>query len=72
MRRKTTMTQNLWDTAKAVPRSFEIRNNISLPEETRKTSNKQSNLTPERTRKRTSKAQSEQEEGNNKDQSRSK
>ena len=37
------MFQNLWDTAKAVLR--EVHSNTGLPQETRKTSNKQSVLT---------------------------
>ena len=47
------MTQNLWDAAKAVLRRKFIANLIS-PQETRKTSNKQSNLTPKATRERRS------------------
>ena len=46
----------------------EIHSNEDLPQEARKISNKQSNLTPEETRKGTiNKAQSEEKEGNNKD-----
>ena len=44
------MTQNLWDAAKAVLRRKFIANLIS-PQETRKTSNKQSNLTPKALRR---------------------
>ena len=44
-------TQSLWDAAKAVKREF-YSNTIS-PQETRKTSNKQPNLTPKATRDRT-------------------
>ena len=36
----------------------DVYSDISLPEETRKISNKQPNLTPKGTRKRTNKAQS--------------
>ena len=43
-------TQNLWDAAKAVKR--EIYSNTILPQETRKTSNKQPNFTPKTTGKR--------------------
>ena len=41
-----TMIQNLWDTAKTV-----LKETYSLPQETRKISNKQLNLTPKGTRK---------------------
>ena len=44
-------TPNWWDSVKAVLR--EVHQNASLPQETRKTSNKQPNLTPKATRKRT-------------------
>ena len=51
----------------------EIQSNTSLPQETRKISNKQSNLTPKGTReRRTNKTQSQQKERNQKDQSRNK
>ena len=43
-------TQNLWDAAKAV-----LRGNTILPQETRKTSNRQPNFTPKITGKRRSK-----------------
>ena len=43
-------TQNLWDAAKAVLREF--YSNTILPQETRKTSNRQSNFTPKTTGKR--------------------
>ena len=60
--------QNLWDAAKAVLRGKFIA--TSLPQETRKISNKKSNLTPKGTReRRTNKTQSQQKERNNKDQS---
>ena len=56
---ENTTIQNLWHTAKAVLRG-KIHSNTGLPQETRKLSNKQSNLTPKGTRKRTtSTAQSE-------------
>ena len=54
---ENTTTQNLWDAAKAVKREF-YSNTIS-PQETRKTSNKQPNLTPKaRREKRTNKMES--------------
>ena len=43
-------TQNLWDAAKAVLR--EVYSNTILPQEARKTSNRQPNFTPETTGKR--------------------
>ena len=42
-------THNLWDAAKAVLRVY---SNKILPQETRKTSNRQSNFIPKTTRKR--------------------
>ena len=52
------MTQNLWDTAKAVLRGRFYSNKI-LPQETRKISNKKPNLTPKAIReRRTNKTQS--------------
>ena len=49
----------------------DVFNYRSLPQETRKISNKQSNLTPKGTReRRTNKTESEQKERNHKDQSR--
>ena len=50
----------------------EVYSDISLPQETRKISNKQPNLMPKATRERTNKTQSQQKEGNHKDQSRKK
>ena len=51
----------------------EFYSNTSLPQETRKISNKQPNLTPEATReRRTNKTLSQQQERNHKDQSRNK
>ena len=51
-------TQNLWDVTKAVPKR-EVYSYTSLPQETRKISNKQCNLTPKGTReRRTNKTQS--------------
>ena len=47
-------TQNLWDAAKAVLREF--YSNTILPQETRKTSNRQSNFTPKATGKRRTKS----------------
>ena len=44
-------TQNLWDAAKAVP--GEVYSNTILPQEARKTSNRQPNFTPKTTGKRT-------------------
>ena len=56
-------TQNLWDAAKAV----------ILPQETRKTSNRQPNFTPKTTGKRRTKTkQNSQKERNHKDRSRNK
>ena len=49
---ENTTTQNIWDAVKAVPRGKFIDNPI-LPQEARKTSNRQPNVTPERTGKRT-------------------
>ena len=47
----------------------EVHSNTGLPQETGKISNKQPNLPPKRIRKRrTNKTQSQQKEGNNKDQ----
>ena len=43
-------TQNLWDAAKAVMR--EVYSNTVLPQETRKTSNRQPNFTPKTIGKR--------------------
>ena len=51
---ENTMTQNLWDTAKAVLRGKFINNSTS-PQVTRKISNKQSNPTPKATRERRTK-----------------
>ena len=42
------MQQNLWNAAKAMQR--EVFYNISLPQETRDTYNKQPNLTPRETK----------------------
>ena len=54
---ENTMTQNLWDAAKAVLR--EVYSNTILPQETRNISNKQPNLTPKAIRgRRTKKPQS--------------
>ena len=47
-------TQNLWDSAKAVLK-WEVYSNTILPQETRKTSNRQPNFTPKTTGKRTKK-----------------
>ena len=44
---ENTTTQNLWDAAKAVKR--EIYSNTILPQETRKTLNRQPNFTPKTT-----------------------
>ena len=44
----------------------EVYNDAGLPQEKRKISNKQPNISPEGIRKRTNKAQSPQNEGNNK------
>ena len=54
---ENTMTQNLWDAAKAVLRK--VYSNAILPQETRNISNKQANLTPKAIReRRTKKSQS--------------
>lgn len=53
---ENTMTQYLWDTARAVLRGK--LSNSGLPQETGKISNKQSKLTPKGTQKRTNRAQS--------------
>ena len=51
----------------------EVYSNTNLPQETRKTSNKQPNLTLKATReKRTNKIQSQQKERNHKDRSKNK
>ena len=44
-------TQSLWDAAKAVLKR-EVYSNTILPQETRKTSNRQHNFTPKTTGKR--------------------
>ena len=51
---ENTTTQNLWDAAKAVLRGKFYSNTI-LPQETRKTLNRQSNFTPKTTGKRRTK-----------------
>ena len=66
---ENTMTQNLWDAAKA---KREVYSNTILPQETRKLSNKQPNLTAKAIRERTKKIQSYQKERNHKDQIRNK
>ena len=45
----------------------EVYSNTNLPQETRKISNKQPNLTPKATRERTNKTQSQQKERNHKE-----
>ena len=70
--RKTTY-KNLLDAAKLVLRGNFIALQACLPEETRKTPNKQSNSIPKGIRKRRMNTdQNEQKEGNNKDQGRNK
>ena len=70
---ENTTIQNLWDAAKAVLRGKFIAIQAYLYQETRKTSNKQSNLTPKATReRRTNKTQSYQKQRNHKYQSRNK
>ena len=65
------MTQNLWDAASSSKRA--VYSNLVSPQETRKISNKQSNLTPKvTTERRTKKTQSQEKERNHKDQSRNK
>ena len=49
-------TQNLWDAANSSKR--EVYSNIVLPQETRKTSNRQPNFTPKTTGKRRTKKKS--------------
>ena len=66
---KSTTVQNLWDVAAAVTGGKII---TILPQEVRKISSKQSNLTPKITRERRTKSKSQQKEGNYKDQSRNK
>ena len=61
-------TQNLWDAAKVVLRDYL---ETILPQETRKTSNRQSSFTPKTTGKRRWK-KNQQKERNHKDQSRNK
>ena len=69
---ENTMIQNLWDAAKAVLKRG-VNSNTSLPQETRKISNKQSNLTLKGTReRRRNKTQSYQKEKNHTDQTRNK
>ena len=46
----------------------EVYSNAALPQETRKISNEQPNRPPKTIRKKKNKAQSQQKEGNNKDQ----
>ena len=68
---ENTMTQNLWNAAKAVLRGKFIA--IILPQETRNISNKQPKLTPKSiSERRTKKPQSWQKERNHKDQIRNK
>ena len=50
---ENTTTQNLWDEAKAVLR--EVYSNTILPQETRKTLNREPNFTPKTTGKRRTK-----------------
>ena len=67
------MIQILWDAAKAAWKLLEVYSNKILPQETRKISKKQSNLTPKGIReRRTNKTQSQQKERNHKYQSRNK
>ena len=47
---------------------WEVYSNVSLPQETRKISNKQPNLPSKEIRKRTNKVEIQHKEGNNKDQ----
>ena len=63
-------TQNLWDAAKAD--LMEVYSNTILPQETRKTSNRQPNFIPKTTGKRRRKTQNQQKERNHKDLSRNK
>ena len=67
------MTQNLWESAKAVVKR-EVYRDTMLPQETRKTQNRQSNSMSKAAGKRrtTTKKQSQQKERNNKYQSRNK
>ena len=65
------ITKNLWDSAKAVLR--EVYSNTVLPQETRKTSNRQPNFTPKTTgKRRTKKPQNQQKEINHNNPSRNK
>ena len=71
--KENTMTQNLWDAAKADRSKREVYSNSISPQVTRKISNKQSSPTLKTTRgRRTKKTQSQQKERNHKDQSRNK
>ena len=64
--KKETVFQNLWDPSKAFFKR-EVYNDIGLPQEIRKISNKQPSLIPKRTRKRgINKPQNQQKEGNHK------
>ena len=53
-------TQNLWDAAKVVLRRKEVYSNTILPQEIRKTSNRQPNFTPKTTGKRKTNKQTKQ------------
>ena len=64
-------TQNLWDAVKAVLKS-KVYSNTFLPQETRKTLNRQPNFTPKTTGKRKTNKKNQQKERNHKDQSRNK
>ena len=61
---ENTTTWNLWDTEKVVLGGWGqgVHSDVIFPQETRKISNKQPNLTPKKIRKRKNKTQSQQME----------
>ena len=65
------MFQNLWNIAKSSSKRG-VKNDTGLPQETRKISNKPNFLPRGINKRRTKKAQSQQKEGNNNYQSRTK
>ena len=60
---ENTMTQNLWDAAKAVSSKRKVYSSTILCQETRKISNKQPNLTPKAIRERRTKTPPKLAEG---------
>ena len=63
---ENTTFENLWDAAKSILRGKFLMMHF-IPQESRKISNKQPNLSLKRIRKRTNKTPNQQKEGNNKD-----